>query len=172
MYSEETAPVDPLLANLIKVYLAYLPVPDEVRNISLVFDKTSAIHNTSTQTLTVSVTVSWLAPLQTRGILQPYSVTIWNLQGMVAFQNLSVSPDATSLSLTVSQVSPATDYFVNITATTSGGNVTATSPASISPEAGEIFPRGSGVWLCFEVDIFVCNSATCVLFCFCVWPDN
>ena len=159
------------------MYLAYISVPDEVRNISLVFDETSAIHNTSTQTLTVSVTVSWLLPLETRGVLQPYSVTIWNLQGMVAFQNPSVSSNATSLSLTVAQVSPSTEYFVNITATTSGGNITATSPASISPEAGEILPRGQVcgypvVESCFEVDIFVCNSVTYVLFCFCVWSDN
>lgn len=119
-------------------------MPDVVRNIQLVFDEASGIFDSTTQTLNVSATISWLPPLLLYGVLQDYSVTVQDLSRITVFMDPSIPPSTTSVTSVV-QVSPVTGYTVTVNATTGGGVSSDTSSSFASPESGEMLARALGM---------------------------
>jgi hypothetical protein len=108
--------------------------PEAVSDVELIFSESSAVFNSTSRLLDVSMTLTWSPPAELNGELLRFSVTMENTVGEVVFENLTVSSSSTSLTATV-QVFPSEGYFATVNTTTGGGTSSNSSSTVTSPEA-------------------------------------
>ena len=101
----------------------------------MVFDEGSSSFNSTSQTLSVDVNISWNPPVRLNGILQEYFVQCLLEDGSIVVFSENVLSDITFLALSSLSLTPHTTYLVSITSTTGGGSSEA-NVSVLSPEAG------------------------------------
>ncbi|CAI8003305.1 Phosphatidylinositol phosphatase PTPRQ [Geodia barretti] len=107
--------------------------PGRVGNLAASFS--SPMYDPTTQILTDDITITWTQPMYPNGVIQTYSVTVFetaNTSNMVYNDSTLIDPNVTTSVI----VLPFTDYTVSVAASTSAGQgeeetVTLTSPEAV-----------------------------------------
>ena len=124
--------------------------PGPVRNISVTFDDTSLSFDPVTREMNVSVTISWLEPLEPNGANINYTVT---LESMTDVRVLGPVPISQTELVTMVTVLPYECYMARVVAVTNGGEGDeSVSELARSPEAG--------VCVCVCVCMHACDPLT------------
>ena len=93
------------------------------------------MYDPTTQILTDDITITWTQPMYPNGVIQTYSVTVFetaNTSNMVYSDSTLIDPNVT----TSVMVLPFTDYTVSVAASTSAGRGDESTVTVESPEAG------------------------------------
>ncbi|CAI8003311.1 Usherin, partial [Geodia barretti] len=106
--------------------------PGRVGNLAASFS--SPMYDPTTQILTDDITITWTQPMYPNGVIQTYSVTVFetaNTSNMVYNDSTLIDPNVTTSVI----VLPFTDYTVSVAASTSAGQGEEETVTLTSPEA-------------------------------------
>ena len=93
------------------------------------------MYDPTTQILTADITITWTQPMYPNGVIQTYSVTVFetaNPSNMVYNDSTLIDPNV----MTSVMVLPFTNYTVSVAASTSAGQGEEDTVTVESPEAG------------------------------------